>query len=436
MAIGLLFPSGLGLNVGFVANSGKLSLLLVLGLGVVWFFFSNRKIFSPIKVDWLIISFIVWLFVGSVITGSLNMGGLTSSFALVIATMVWVLSYFSFYFIGRFFRDEYSIRVVFKGLLSILVVCAVIGIIESIFQTNFYGVIGKQFGLVDAGSGGELWRGGLYRARASLDQSIAYGFAMVIGYVLTEYLVNSQRILWGGYIKFLFILTTFLSGSRSAILVGLICIGVINYNRIGKVTKWLFALVLVIALYWVVSHLDTLFFVDESLLAGEDSAVGQSGNLIGRFRDFEFVIRAMDASPFFGVGMGLLHNKNMFAAYYPALVDYYDDALDNMLLSILVESGSTGLLMAIFSFVGIVWYCYRLRKCAEKQFLALMLFIFFSASLSYDLFIFPGAGRLMLLLIALVLSTLQSRSLNIRTVSISNPNEFIRRTQRYEQKAK
>lgn len=407
ISVGLLFPSGLGIDAGIILNSSKLSLVLILSLGLILNLTGNRACFPLFYVDWLILWFIIWLFIGTLLSGLINTGSFIGTFKYVILMLTWVLAYFPFYFIGRFIREKKNVQAILKGLSFILFVCALIGIIESIFQTNFYGVVGNQLGLNMVGSGSELYRGSLYRARSSLDQPIAFGFAMTAGYVLTDYLVKTQRLTCGNIFKFVFIVTTFLSGSRSSIVAALFCLGVINYHRFGRAAKWLLILGFVIALYWVGSHLDSIFYVDESLLAGEDTAVGQSGNLIGRFQDIEFIQHVMEITPFFGLGLGILHDDSAFSLYYPSLSLYYDKALDNMILAILVESGILGLLMAIICFLAIVIYCYRLRECPEKQFLALLLFLFFAASLSYDLLVFPGAGRLLLLLIALVISSLQ-----------------------------
>jgi len=416
-----LFPSGLGLNVGVILNSGKLSLLLVLGTVLILLIYSKRRIFRPNYIDGLIINFITWLLLGAFFAAMLNLGGLGGVFGLVVATLMWALSYFSFYFIGRLINHE-RVELVFRGLLYILLVCAAIGIAEFIFQTNFYGVMGKQLGLIDAGSGGELWRGGLYRVRSSLDQPLAFGYAMLCGYVLTDFLVKTQNIKWGDFIKALFVIMVFLSGSRSTMLVALICILAINYSRISKVTKWVLALMMTVFLYLLVSNLDKIFYVDKSFLAGRDSLVGRSGNLIGRFQDIEFVVRAVETSPFLGLGSGMLHNDSALTSYYPTLAPYYDNALDNMVLSLLVENGVLGVLMAIICVAGVSWYCHRLHASPEKRFLALMLFIFVVASLSYDLLIFPGVGRLMLLLIALTISFTQNCKPNTLTASIFQSN--------------
>jgi O-Antigen ligase len=418
MAVGLLLPAGLGIDVGFIINSSKASLLLILSLILMVYFSGYQIRFQPIYVDWLLFNSIVWLFVGATFSSLLNANGISDVLSFFLSTASWAMAYFSFYFIGRFFpRKNISVNIIMSGLLTILSACALIGIIESIFQTNLYGEFGRLVGLHDAGSGTELWRGAFYRARSSLDQPIAFGFAMTIGYVLTNYLIKIQRLSWGNVFEFLFIITTFLSGSRSSILTLLVCITVINYSSLGRWGKWLITAGFMVTLFWVGSNLDNWFYTDESFLAGEDTAVGQSGNLIGRVRDFEFIQHVMEVTPYFGLTSGMLHDTQAFHHFYPLLANDYDDALDNMVLAILVENGVLGLFMAIISILAIVRYSYFLKECPERRLLMLLVFIFFAASISYDLFVFPGTARLLLLLIALGISATQLNKFTIKRSS-------------------
>lgn len=410
MAIGTLFPSGLGLDVGVVLNSSKLSLALMLGLILIVICNRGQFIFHPNVLDKLVMNFVAWIMFGAAMTGLIGLGNIGAALSLEENALLWVLAYLSFYFVGRLLpKTETEAQWIMKSLLVILVVCALIGIVESIFRINFYGVLGKSLGLRDAGSGTELWRGALYRARSSLDQSIAFAFAMVCGFVLTDYLMKIGRVSRGKLLQFIFVLTVFLSGTRSAILALLICIGVLNYRNVGWVVRWTIFAGIAIAGFWMLTHINEIFFVDESLLAGEDTLVGQSGNLIGRFRDFSFVLNVLDTNPIYGVGPGLLHNEVAFAAFYPTLASDYDGALDNMVLSILVENGIFGLFMAAIAIAGLFHFVYRLKGSPERDYLGLMAFLFLAAALSYDLLVFPGTGRLMFLLIALGISSIQLR---------------------------
>lgn len=420
MAIGTLFPSGLGLEAGVVINSSKFSLVLILGLILILIYNRAQFSFHPNSTDKLVLNFVGWVMFGAAITGLVNLGGVGGVVSLETNALFWVLAYLSFYFVGRLLpRTFVEAQWIMKSLLVILIVCALIGIIEAIFRTNFYGELGRALGLRDAGSGTELWRGFLYRARSSLDQPIAFAFAMVCGYVLTDYLLKIGHLSNGAFWKSIFILTVFLSGTRSAILALLICIGVLNYYRkVGWLVRGLVLAGMAAGFFWMLGHIDEIFYVDESLLAGEETLVGQSGNLIGRFRDFIFVLNVLESNPIFGVGSGLLHNDAAFAAYYPILSADYDGALDNMVLAILVENGVVGFVMATVVVTGLFGYAYRLKAYPEKLFLDLMVFLFLSAALSYDLLVFPGTGRLMLLLIALGISAAQFRKSMERTGNV------------------
>lgn len=411
MAIGTLFPSGLGLDVGIVINSSKLSLALILGLILILLCNRSQFIFHPNTTDKLILNFVAWIMFGAAVTGLIGLWSVVGALSLEANALFWVLAYLSFYFVGRLLsKTEADALWILKSLLAILVVCALIGIVESIFRTNFYGVLGKALGLRDAGSGTELWRGALYRARSSLDQSIAFAFAMVAGFVLTNYLTKVGEISRGIFLQSIFVLTVFLSGTRSAILALLICMWVLYYRKVGWVVRGVVLAGVAVAGFWTLTHIDEIFFVNESLLAGEDTLVGQSGNLIGRFQDFLFVLNVLDRVPIFGVGPGLLHNGAAFAAFYPSLAADYDGALDNMVLSIIVENGILGLFMAALVIAGLFRFVYRLKRSPERDYLGLMVFLFFAAALSYDLLVFPGTGRLMFLLNALGISLVQLRS--------------------------
>lgn len=410
MAVGTLFPSGLGLDAGVVVNSSKLSLVFVLSLILVILCGRKVLVFRPSPVDVYLLSFILVVLWGAAVSGLLGVGSIGATVSLIVYALYWILAYLSFYFVGRMVST--STHVVFslmKGLLVILGVCAFIGILEAIFRVNFYGVLAQAVGLRDAGSGSELWRGALYRARSSLDQSIAFAYAMIGGFLLTDYLKKEGRISGGTILQLVFVLTVFLSGTRSAIVALLMCLWVLYYKRLNPYVR-IFALAFVVASsLWVMANINQIFFVDESLLAGGDTLVGQSGNLIGRYRDFVFVRDVLSENPLFGVGPGLLQNEAAFAEFYPDLARAYDGALDNMALSVLVENGILGFGAAGIAILALIRFAYRLKDSPEKTYLLLMGFVFLLASLSYDLLVFPGTGRLLFLMIALGVSVVQIR---------------------------
>lgn len=410
MAISTLFPSGLGLDVGILLNSSKLSLALVLCLILAVLTQRGQFSFRPNMPDILQLYFIGWLIVGAIITGMVWHGSVGAAVSLAADTLYWVFAYLSFYFVGRLLPIKtVEVQALMKGMLFLIVVCALVGLLESIFRKNFYGEIGQVLGLRDAGSGTELWRGSLYRARSSLDQSIAFGFAMIAGFVLADYLMKIGEIKRVALLKILFASMVLLSGSRSAFLVLLMCLVILNYGKLNWYLRGIFIIGGVAIGVWVLSNLDHIFFVDESLLAGEESLVGQSGNLIGRFQDFMFVLEVLDVSPMFGIGSGLLHNDKALMGLYPTFATDYDGALDNMVLSVLVEYGVSGLVMAALVIIGLLNFTYKMPKCPERTYLGLMVFLFMAAAFSYDLLVFPGTGRLLLLLVALGISAVQIR---------------------------
>lgn len=411
MSIGTLFPSGLSFNVGIILNSSKISLALVLVL-VITIIISKKVTFYPNITDKFLLNFIGWIILGCIINGIIWLGSANAMVNLASNALSWILTYFSFYFAGRLIANtKIEANLILKSLLKILVLCALVGLIESIFRINFYGLLGKALGLQDAGSGTELWRGNLYRARSSLDQSIAFAYAMLCGFILTDYLAKVGKISQGTLLKLIFVLMVILSGTRSALLSLVLCIGFLNYKKLGQFLRGTAIIATTATTIWMTTQIDQVFYIDESLLAGEDTLIGQSGNLIGRFKDIDFILKVLDFNPIFGIGMGLLHNDAIFSTLYPELAADYDGALDNMVLSILAESGILGLLMAIIAFFGLFRFTQKINSDAERVYLSLMLFLFFAASISYDLLIFPGTGRMMLLLIALGMTSAKPKNI-------------------------
>lgn len=403
LAINLLLPSGIGVLIGGVGfNSSKIVLLLSVLLIMAIIFSRGKTSCSPHGADWWVMLFIFWVIACAFLTGVIYVASVGVALSLSLSALVWCVSYFAIYFLGRLMpTNEYEIGWLLKGVLSLLIVGAIIGILEYILKINFYGEFAKLIGLSDTGGvGGVLYRGDQFRARSAFDQSIAFGFAMVVGYMLNERLTPKVKSLSRNLINTIFIIALLVSFSRSAIAAFFVYWFYVNYSKSGKIGRVGILAIFSICIVLLGSQIDKIFYYDTSMAAGD-------ANLLTRFRDFEFAADVLNFSPWFGIGAGILHNSIAFENIYPTLFSLYDGALDNMTLSILVESGIVGLLLYLGVIFGVFRMARRSNNDVEKRYLIGLGLVLLMASLGYDLFIFPGFGRLLLLLIALSVSASQ-----------------------------
>jgi O-antigen ligase len=395
------FPSGIGVVAADIPfTSSKLALLLITLVIFVLLFSRGQLTFFINKFDKYVILFGFIIALCSAAAGINNKASIGNSIAFSITALVWFYSYFSVYFLARtisFNIDD--IKNIEHFLINLLIICAIIGIIEYIFKINFYGKIAAAIGLKDTGGVTTiLLRGDQVRARSSFDQSIALGFAMIIGIILVE--KNNQQSTVLSKIKIgIFILGMALSFSRSSLAIYILYLTYRTFTSSGIFKRLLILLVFFAGAIYLVEKIDTIFYIDDSLDAGD-------GNLLVRFRDFEFVGYCLDDVPLFGIGAGLLHNNQLFERLYPDLFSFYDGALDNMFLGILVEYGIIGLAGYILFFYMI----FKIRTIAnnlkQRQIAIGLLMVGAGASLSYDLFVFPGVGRLYLAVLGLYISEL------------------------------
>ena len=415
LAINLLLPSGIGVIVNDIPiNSSKIVLILSVLL-IVTIILKRKKIsLSPYGVDCWVILFLFGIIVCSFVTGIIYTPK-SVTFSLFLNTSAWCVAYFAIYYLGRLMpTNEYQISWLLKRVLNYLIIGAIIGIFEFILKINFYGEVAKLIGLNDnAGVGGMLYRDNQVRARSAFDQSIAFGFAMVVGYLLNERLSMKVKLFQHNIIKGIFIVALLVSFSRSAIAAFFVNWLYINYSKSGIITKIGTLIIFCFCAILISIQLDKIFYYDTSIDAGD-------GNLLVRFRDFDFAIDVFDFSPWFGIGTGVLHNPKYFESIYPNLFSLYDGALDNMVLSILVESGLVGLLLYLGLIFGVFRMATKITNDYEKRYLVGLGLVLLIASLSYDLFIFPNFGRLLLLLIAFSISMSQMRKTNI--MSTKNVN--------------
>jgi hypothetical protein len=396
LAINLLLPSGMGVLIGGVAiNSSKIVLLLSLLLILTILYFRGKTTFSLYGADWWVTLFLFGIVFCAFMTGILYVESIGVAITLLLSSLSWCVAYFSIYFLGRLMpTSEIEINWLLKGVLWLLVVGALIGILEYILKINFYGEFARAFGMSDIGGiGGMLYRDDQVRARSAFDQSIAFGFAMVVGYILNEKLSESRRTISHYLINAVFFVALMASFSRSAIAAFFVYWFYANYSISRKFFKLGILLLLLAVLALLITQIDKVFYFDEAMNSGD-------GNLLVRFRDFEFAGDVLNNSPWLGLGVGVLHNSTIFESIYPDLLASYDGALDNMMLSVLVESGIVGILL----YMGIIFSVFRMAgkliNEIEKRYLIGLGLVLLMASLSYDLFIFPGFGRLLLLLIA------------------------------------
>lgn len=403
LAINLLLPSGIGvLAEGVAFNPSKIVLLLSVLLIVAIMFSRGKTSFSPHEVDWWVMFFLFGVMTCAFMTGIIYDASIGVALSLSLSALAWCVAYFAIYFLGRLVpTSEYDINWLLKGVLSLLIVGAIIGILEYILKINFYGEFAKLLGLDDIGGVGSiLYRGDQFRARSAFDQSIAFGFAMVVGCVLNEKITFKDKSLSRYFIYTIFIVALLVSFSRSAIAAFIVYWFYVTYTKSGKIGKVGIFAIFSICIVLLGSQLGTIFYYDTSMAAGDN-------NLLTRFRDYEFAGYVLSFSPWFGIGTGILHNATAFENLYPALFPLYDGALDNMALSILVESGIVGLFLYLGVIVGVFRMAARISNYNERRYLVGLALVLLMASVSYDLFIFPGFARLLLLLIALSVSASQ-----------------------------
>ena len=399
MAINLLIPSGLGLDLGFNLNSSKVSMVIMIFLLVI---VARRRMPVLIKFDKIVLYFLCYVIVSAFFATMSHGGGFVFSLKSVALAISWVLAYFTFYFAGRFIpKSQYDVYFILKGLLCILLVCAAIGILEHFLQINIFGKLGKILGLKDLGSGDDLWRGAFYRSRSSLDQPIPFGYSMVCGYLVADMLSKIKHVNNGVLLRLIFLVAVVFSGSRSAMLTLLSSMILLAYSSMGKYNRIVLFLLFLACMYWPVMHFKEIFFFNESFIAGDDALIGPSGNLIGRVRDIFFVLKVISTAPLTGIGAGLLHDMSSFARFYPALSSDYDGALDNMFLSVIVENGIIGVIFMVL--IGIVYlkFIKMSSRPVARLYMVTIAFAFLCASFSYDILVFSGSARLMLFLIAL-----------------------------------
>jgi len=418
LAINLLLPSGMGVLVGGVAlNSSKIVLLLSVLIILTILYFRGKTTFLLFDPDWWVAFFLSGVVSCAFLTGILYVASIGVAISLLLSSLTWCVAYFSIYFLGRLMpTNEAEIDWLLKGVLCLLFIGALIGIIEYILEINFYGEFARAFGLSDIGGiGGMLYRGDQLRARSAFDQSISFGFAMVVGYVLNEKMTVNRKTISRYLMNVIFLVALLVSFSRSAIATFFVYW---FYSELSKSKKYVKPAVIAIFIVCIVlagMKFDQIFYFDKSMAAGD-------GNLLTRFRDFEFANDVLSFSPWFGLGVGVLHNSILFESIYPELLATYDGALDNMALSVLVESGIVGIILYTGVIFGVFRMAGKLNNEIEKRYLIGLGLVLLMASLSYDLFIFPGFGRLLLLLIAFSVSGAQfaNRHLVCTTARIGN----------------
>jgi O-antigen ligase len=396
--ISTALPSGIGVVISDVAiNQSKIALVLTT-LAIAGLIYSKNQLsFQANKSDVQIIYFGAALILSSMAAGIINKSSIGVSIAFSINAMAWFYSYFSVYFLSRTIAtNKEIIKSVERFIIIVLLVCAAIGILEFFLKINFFGKIADVIGLKDTGGVTSiLYRDDRVRARSSFDQSIALGFAMILGVILVEKSDQNKKLL--GYIAIgIFISALLLSFSRSSLAI-YIFYKIYTQYKSGKMFKKMTivsgAAILAIAL---ASNFDKIFYIDDSLDSGD-------GNLLVRFRDFEFVGYCLDDYPIFGLGAGFLHNNQAFEKAYPQLFSFYDGALDNMFLGILVEYGAIGLLSFALFMYSIVKNKIDSTPAQKNALLGLLL-VGVGGSLSYDFFVFPGVGRLFLIILGLITS--------------------------------
>lgn len=395
----IVFPSGIGISVADTAiNSSKLVLLMSYCAAIVILISRNQLTFQATGIDKSALLFGASVVFCSFISGIVNKSSIGAGLIFSANAASWFFAYFLLYFLSRTIPKNLSqIKEIEKFIVNLLILCALIGATEFLLKINFYGKIASAIGLKDVGGVTSiLMRGDQVRARASFDQSIALGFAMIIGLILLEKENEINKAIFTIKWAILFIGMIF-SFSRSSIAVFLLYIVYKKYRTGGLKTKSIVALTSLISLLLFASKFDEVFYLSDSMDSGD-------GNLLVRFRDFELVGYCLENYPLFGIGSGLLHNSKLFEAMYGDAFWLYDGALDNMFFGIVVEFGAIGLLSYFLFLKSILKAKNYSQPIPHKCNFVGLFIIGVGASVSYDVFVFPGVGRLFLVVLGLSFS--------------------------------
>ncbi|MGC5225256.1 O-antigen ligase family protein [Micromonospora sp. DT81.3] len=369
--------------------------IAVVALGFSFLTDRTRR-WQPIAFGWPLGIFLATLLVSFIANGTrlVNEGLATTSLSGFFQLGILLSVFFS---VRQLLTSERMVMTLLMLLTWSATIVAFFAIVERVFRTNVFLMLGNFLPLMVLREAGEATRAGVNRAYGSAQHPIALAVMLCMMIPIVIYLAKyavwprhpiNRKIVYG--IGTMIIFGGIVAAiSRTAVVVMgvMFLVALILRPRIALLLVAFAVPVLILAMAVVPAQVDSMLlsFLDiDSLVASQYTSAGMTG--AGRLADLEPAMREVVQFPFFGGGFG-------------SRIVVGDEAngfiLDNQVLGILMEAGALGVAgYAVFMLAPVVMllvYAFRFARELRHASLAFALAISI-AGYSSALFFFDAFG--------------------------------------------
>ena len=273
-------------------------------------------------------------------------------------SLVNIINYFLYpYVVFKIIKNTEDLLFFLHSFFNFMLVVCAYAVIEAIFRQNFISNYATEFNLVDGIMGTEEVgeRFGFVRCSSILSYSSALGMTSATTFFVFLY-VKSKNISIGRVkerlMLFLLPFCVLLSGTRSQMIVFVICVIPFFFFKEFKRTKTYRALVTLGGIALVT--LGSLFLtILNSIIHSDKASMGSSSEM--RMEQLEICLAYMSSSPWLG------HGKNYMWEYVrpdnPALL-----GAESVWFQLIVDYGLLGCLTYLFVIAGLMIWLYKFDK--------------------------------------------------------------------------